>query len=145
MTYWWYTRAVWNTMIWRWFTYLSGKYFLIYKMIVNKREKHRWKSFVLPKPSLGAHTLHGLSFCLITSLVSVAAEEMLNSFISKRSYNCWSCSISSLHLSQINYLPAILLQIIQNSASVEFALDFKNWIGIKPMEFKEEAIELTLC
>ena len=32
------------------------------------------------------------------------------------------------------YLPTILLQVIQNSATVVLILDFKNWIGIKPIQ-----------
>ena len=43
------------------------------------------------------------------------------------------------------YLYAILLLILQNLAMVDLILDFKNWIGINPMQLQYEAIKLTLC
>ena len=44
-------------------TYLAGKYFTVHNMIANYI-KLSVLDFFIPKPSLGAHTVHDLSFCL---------------------------------------------------------------------------------
>ena len=68
--------------------------------------------------------------------VKVAADEMLSRIISIRSHNFCTCGVSSPYFSQTIYLPAVLLNILQDSVMVELILDFKNWIGINPMQLQ---------
>ena len=75
-----HTKTIRKTTTWRPLTYSQSgkKIFKVHKIIANK--KHTECCFILPKPSLGAHTIHGFSFCLRIPLSKRSKYVLFKSF-----------------------------------------------------------------